>query len=116
MTIKTKRVYDNSEASDGYRVVVMRHRPRFLKKGSYNRWMQELSPSAPLLKSYLTRMIDWDTFTSGYHQEMKSNPVSQQAIHELREKSKVTDVTLLCHEKDGENCHRYLLKNLIDLE
>ncbi len=45
--------------------------------------MQELSPSAPLLKSYLTRMIDWDTFTSGYHKEMKSNPVSQQAIHAL---------------------------------
>jgi uncharacterized protein YeaO (DUF488 family) len=110
MTIKTKRVYDKPEEGDGYRVVVMRHRPRFLKKGSYDHWMQELSPSASLLKSYQTRMIDWDTFTASYHKEMKN---SLEAIHELREKSKVTDVTLLCHEGDGENCHRYLLKDLI---
>gem|GEM_PF-2760222 len=64
-------------------------------------------------KSYQNKIIYWDTFAERYLGEQKNNPASLEAIHQLREKNKVTDVTLLCQEYEWEHCHRHLLKHLI---
>lgn len=39
---------------------------------------------------------------------------SIEAIHTLQTKGHMENITLLCHEKDGEPCHRHMVKNLIE--
>ena len=45
--IKIKRVYDDPEPGDGYRVLVDRIWPRGIKKAclSYDEWAKEITPS-----------------------------------------------------------------------
>ena len=48
--IKIKRVYDDPEPGDGYRVLVDRLWPRGIKKAclSYDEWAKEITPSPGL--------------------------------------------------------------------
>ena len=78
MTIKTKRVYDKPDPTDGYRVLVMT-KPIWtnaaFNRENFDSWVSVLSPSRELLKSYETGMINWDLFTEGFLKEMK-DPIS----------------------------------------
>jgi uncharacterized protein YeaO (DUF488 family) len=60
MTIKTKRVYDELDPSDGYRVLIMTKPiwidPAFDRK-NFDSWVTELSPSPELLK-FLSNWYD----------------------------------------------------------
>jgi uncharacterized protein YeaO (DUF488 family) len=123
MTIKTKCVYDKPEASDGYRVLIMR-KPMMINPALkefrkvngkiHERHLIDLSPSAELLKSWQIGTIKWHKFELSFINELNDNPAATADIYKLYEKSKTTDITLLCQEKDGEHCHRYLVKRLIE--
>ena len=114
--IKTKRVYDTPEPDDGLRLLIMR-RPIWINKAfrefqtDRQRWKKELSPSDHLLTDYKNNRIDWNTFKVRFIEEM-NNPVSIATMQELREKT--MNVTLLCQEFENENCHRQLIKELIN--
>ena len=118
--IKTKRVYDRPEPDDGLRLLVMR-RPMLINKAfkefltmeGRQRWKKELSPSNQLLTDYNKKELDWNTFKVRFIKEM-DNTVSIATMQELREKAKIMNVTLLCQEHEGENCHRHIVKELID--
>jgi len=124
MTIKTKCVYDEPVPDDGYRVLIMR-KPVWINKSykefrkvdggtkRHPRHLIVLSPSETLLAAYQNHIINWDTFEECFRAEQKNDPASKEAIHALREKSKVMNVTLLCQEKEGENCHRHIVKDMI---
>ena len=53
--IKIKRVYDDPEPGDGYRVLVDRLWPRGIKKAclSYDEWAKEITPSPDIGKNLL---------------------------------------------------------------
>ena len=50
--IKLKSLKDPTEDSDGLRVLIARHRPRYLSKDKENwlQWWKDLAPSRDLLK------------------------------------------------------------------
>jgi uncharacterized protein YeaO (DUF488 family) len=113
MALKTKSIYEPKEESDGLRILITRFYPRGVKKGRFDRWMRELSPSRELLKAYRSKEKSWRRFKSEFISEMKGNAESMRSIRDLGTESLHKNVTLLCYEPSGEHCHRYLVADLI---
>ncbi len=71
-----------------------------------------LSPSRRLLNDYLYRGITWKEYTRRFLIEMES-PECKEEMKIIWDLSQKKDVFLVCYEKDGENCHRHLLIELV---
>jgi len=139
--IKLKSLKQPAEESDGLRILIARFRPRYLRKEDENWhvWFKELAPSKSLWKEYLKdKKIDWDEYSSRYKLEILNNPLALKSLHNLalldrtninpdvnQEEhqeplsqrsdilSKFDTVTLLCHCKDENHCHRSLVKHMV---
>lgn len=111
--IKTKSIYKPKEDSDGTRILITRFYPRGVKKDQFDQWVRELAPSMKLLKGYKEGKINQDQFTKEFFLQIYSSIDSLEAVQSIGEMAKHDDVTLLCYEKEGEFCHRYLVKSLI---
>lgn len=112
--IKTKSVYyDKPEKDDGIRILVMRRwcRPLSKEKAKINEWMKELGPSEKLLSDWNNHLIDWAEYEKRYLEEMKKQ---KENIRKLAEIARKKTITLLCKELTDEQCHRRLLKELIE--
>ena len=114
MTIKTKSIYAEKEKSDGTRVLVSRFYPRGVKRTHFDVWIREASPEAPLLKEYKSNAISWRELSKRFREQMRSSPGSQKAIQDLIELSENGNVTLLCYEKEGQKCHRDIVKAITE--
>lgn len=115
MSLRTKSIYAEKEQSDGVRVLVSRYYPRGVKRDRFDQWIRNAAPEIPLLKEYKSGTIDWAEFSKKYKEQMRTQPESKKAVQELvglLQDGKT--VTLLCYEKEGENCHRNLLKELVE--
>lgn len=112
--IKTKSIYKPVEEEDGLRVLITRYYPRGVKRDKYDIWVRELAPSAELLKKYKNSEIDWNVFTTSLLSELQNSLHSIEAIHALKIRNQIQDITLLCHEKDGCPCHRHMIRDLIE--
>jgi uncharacterized protein YeaO (DUF488 family) len=138
--IKIKSLKDPEEESDGFRILIARYRPRYLRKKDENwhAWWKELAPSKSLWKEYLKdKRIDWEEYSRRYKVEILDNPLALRALHILARfdgianrdannqehqglqsqhfdiLSKYDKVTLLCHCKDEKHCHRFLVKHMV---
>ena len=81
--IKIKRVYDDPEPGDGYRVLVDRLWPRGIKKAclSYDEWAKEITPS-PGLRTWFHDDISrhWEEFTSMYKEELEHSQAVKDCL------------------------------------
>ena len=70
---KLKRIYEASEASDGYRVLVDRIWPRGVskEKARIDLWLKEIAPSDALRKWFGHDPERWDEFQKRYREEMQ---------------------------------------------
>ena len=70
---KLKRIYDASEASDGYRVLVDRIWPRGVskEKAQIDLWMKGIAPSDALRKWFGHDPERWEEFQRRYHEELQ---------------------------------------------
>ncbi len=109
--IKTKSIYDEKEPSDGTRILIMRKWPRGIKKDKIDEWDKPYAPSEKLLADWNNERISFKEFKSRYLKEMK---MCTEKIKELSKKAKNETITLLCHERNDEHCHRKMLKELIE--
>jgi uncharacterized protein YeaO (DUF488 family) len=115
MAIRTKSIFRPIEEDDGVRVLITRYYPRGVKKDHFDYWFQELSPSANLLQAYKERKYDWQTFKSAFLLELWNNIDSLEKIYTLNSLVKrLMDITLLCYEKEGNPCHRHLIRELVE--
>jgi uncharacterized protein YeaO (DUF488 family) len=113
LTLLTKSIYEPREESDGTRVLITRFYPRGVKKDRFDRWVRDLSPSRELLGAYRSGEKSWEVFESEFTAELNANPSSMLAIRSLREESRKGNVTLLCYERSGMSCHRYIVAELV---
>jgi uncharacterized protein YeaO (DUF488 family) len=113
LALRTKSIYEPREESDGVRVLVTRFYPRGVKRERFDRWTRELSPSRELLRAYRAREKSWEEFRSEFVAELRANPPSMAAISALRTESRKGDVTLLCYERPGLPCHRYVVAEMV---
>jgi uncharacterized protein YeaO (DUF488 family) len=110
--IKTKSIYDEKQPqSDGVRVLVTRFYPRGVKKDRFDLWKREASPEVPLLKAYRSKSITWQEFEKRFRAQLRTRKESLQTMQELLQLAKKRKIiTLLCYEREGEHCHRYIVK------
>jgi uncharacterized protein YeaO (DUF488 family) len=113
LPVKTKSIYDPPEPGDGVRVLITRYYPRGVKKDRFDKRIVALSPSRGLLSSYRDGEKNWDQFSESFLSELRANPESLEAIRSLRALSQAQDVTLLCYERSGAPCHRYLVRDMV---
>ncbi|MGI0091936.1 MAG: DUF488 domain-containing protein [Nitrososphaerales archaeon] len=112
MMIKTKSVYDSKSRGDGKRILITRHYPRFHKKLDYDEWYRLLAPSRGLLNSYRSKDITWKQFRLAFLKELSAEEAKEE-IDKLAKLGRNRNVTLLCYEREGERCHRHIVRALI---
>lgn len=116
--VLTKRWNDPVEPGDGTRIFVARYRPRYLKKSDelWDEWRKELAPSRELHAAWCGKRgqkpISYSDYTRRFRQEMKAQVASIRGL--ARRVLNCETVTLLCYCGDASNCHRTLLKSMVE--
>lgn len=110
--MRTKSIYDPVEGLDGVRVLITRYYPRGVKKDRFDVWAKALSPSRELLASYRSGKKGWRQFASSFLSELRGEE-SREALERLAALSRDSVVTLLCYEREGLPCHRYLVRDAL---
>jgi uncharacterized protein YeaO (DUF488 family) len=111
--IKIKRVYDDAEKKDGYRILVDRLWPRGLKKekAALDEWVKEIAPSTSLRKWFDHDPSKWKEFRKRYLDELNANPAFEDFIRKHQDKS---PITLLYSTKYEDLTHAIILKELME--
>jgi uncharacterized protein YeaO (DUF488 family) len=108
MAIRLKRVYEDPEPEDGFRVLIDRLWPRGLskEKAAIDLWCKDIAPSTELRSWFGHRRDRFAEFAVRYRQELEGNPV----LKELRTvvMARAT-VTLLYGAKDQAVNHAVVL-------
>ena len=111
--LKTKRVYERAQASDGVRFLVDRLWPRGIKKEELKikAWLKDVAPSPDLRKWFAHDPQKWEDFQQRYRAELKSHPESWKPILEAARQG---DVTLLYSARDTEHNSALILKSFLE--
>lgn len=113
-SIKIKRVYDDFEESDGFRILVDRLWPRGIKKENlhYNLWAKDLTPSTELRKWFHQDIEKhWTVFVASYRAELAHLTGIGTYVDVIKEHSVVT---LLYAAKDTKYNHAIILKEYLE--
>ncbi|MGP8057207.1 MAG: DUF488 domain-containing protein [Nitrososphaerales archaeon] len=114
MAVRTKSIFQPAEREDGCRILITRFYPRGVARETFYDWASVLSPNPDLLFAFKEGKIDWDEFKREFIGQIKGDVASLEAIHALHELSEKEDITLLCFEKDGNPCHRHLVRDIVE--
>ncbi len=111
MDIQIKRIYEDSEKSDGLRILVDRLWPRGVskEKAHLDLWLKEIAPSTQLRTAFCHKVENWLEFQDKYYEELSRNPCINELVH-LAEKNKLI---LIYAAKDPNLNHVLVLKNFI---
>jgi len=107
--LRTKRIYDPPEKTDGTRVLVMRLWPRGIKKGAVDLWLKDLGAEIANLRAFKAGRIGWPEMRRRYLDGLKREPAAG-ALRKLRAMARRGRVTVLCSCEDETRCHRCLLR------
>ena len=120
MPIRTKRWNDPAAASDGFRLLVCRIRPRGVAKAGepWDEWWPDLGPSRTLLDDFHGKRgapIPWEAYVPRYLDEMRGAAQLWRIRDLARRLADGATVTLLCSSActDPARCHRTLLAKLV---
>ena len=108
-TFRTKRIYEDASADDGYRVLVDRLWPRGVSKerAALDDWCKEASPSTQLRKWFDHDPAKFTEFARRYRAELDDSP---DAISAIAQWNRHSTVTLLYGAKDKENNEAVVLQ------
>lgn len=121
MAIRIVKLGTERHRDEGLRIGTVRRPPRGVRKADYARrnyfdaWLPELSPSAPLVKWFLSAPPTpkrWATFSRRYRTEMQT-PATQRLIELLAALSSKANFSVGCYCEDESRCHRSVLKKLL---
>ena len=102
MEIRTKRIYEPREPTDGYRLLVDRIWPRGVSKESagLDAWMREIGPSTELRRWFGHEPSRWQEFKQRYAAELDSR---RDLVAEIRALARNGPVTLLYSARDADH-------------
>ncbi|MGP8199807.1 MAG: DUF488 domain-containing protein [Limisphaerales bacterium] len=111
--IRTKRVYEPAEKSDGKRFLVERLWPRGMKKERLHMdgWLKEAAPSDALRRWFGHDPAKWVDFQQRYRAELEQEPGVWQP---LLEAAKSGYVTLLFSARDLNHNNAVALKTYLE--
>jgi len=117
MSVKLKRIYEEANKDDGFRVLVDRVWPRGIskEKADLDEWLKEIGPSTDLRKWFNHDSEKYNEFKKKYKEELKEGKQKEQ-LDKLKEivKKESGPVTLLYAARDEEHNQAQVLKELID--
>lgn len=95
MKILEKRIYDNTEKEDGFRILADRLWPRGMKKedAPIDLWAKEIAPSTELRKSYHGKEIDFAEFSKKYLIELNENSAVEVFLNQIKTHETITLMT-----------------------
>ena len=104
--IRVRRVYEEAESDDGFRVLVDRVWPRGLSKDSVRAddWEKRVAPSTSLRRWFGHGPDRFAEFCSRYHDELDA-PSAREALDHLRRQAEHGPLTLLTATKDIAHSH-----------
>jgi uncharacterized protein YeaO (DUF488 family) len=113
MLISVKRMYEQPDKSDGYRVLVDRIWPRGIKKEEalIDCWFKEIAPSHELRKWFKHDPGKWQEFKQRYFEELKKHP---ETLNQLAEIVKSRPVTLIFSARDTAHNNAVALKEYLE--
>ena len=111
--IKTKRVYETPEPSDGKRFLVDRLWPRGLNKDQLkmDSWLKDVAPSDNLRKWFGHDREKWEEFQRRYRAELENRPEVWKVILEAEETG---NVTLIYSARDEQHNNAVVLKGYLE--
>ena len=111
--IKLKRIYDVPDDADGLRILVMRLWPRGIRKDKVDRWLKELGADRDLLRAWKAGEVNWPERRERYLAGLE-RPEAAAELDHLRALARDHTVTLMCACKDERECHRSLLRDVLE--
>jgi uncharacterized protein YeaO (DUF488 family) len=104
MSVRTKRIYEKVENSDGERILVDGVWPRGISKNEahLSEWRKDLAPSSTLRKWFGHDPSLWDGFLEHYRKELEEAGKLKD-LQELAERAKDENITLLFAARDPEH-------------
>jgi uncharacterized protein YeaO (DUF488 family) len=112
--IKLKRVYEEWEKDDGYRVLVDRLWPRGVskEKAHLDLWLKEIAPSTELRKWFGHEVQKWGEFEKKYQKEIEAKKDLVDQLKQLEQEHAV--VTLLYGARDTEHNEAVVLLEVLE--
>lgn len=111
--LQIKRVYEKSEANDGFRILVDRLWPRGLKKeeAKVDLWLKDIAPSSDLRKWFGHNTEKWPEFQKKYEKELGVNPSTKELLNQAAHHK---NITLVYAAKDEEHNNAVVLKKFLE--
>ncbi len=109
-----KRIYEQADSGDGYRVLVDRLWPRGVsrERARLDEWAKDIAPSTELRKWFAHDPVKYQEFAERYRGEVEQNPLTEDFTDQWLRHDKVT---LLYGARDKEhNEAAVLAEYLID--
>ena len=112
MGVRAKRIYDEVEPADGYRVLVDHIWPRGVsrERARLDEWARELAPSGDLRKWFGHDPERFDEFRRRYRAELQNQGAELAA---LRRRARKAPVTILYAARDREHNNGVVVSELI---
>jgi uncharacterized protein YeaO (DUF488 family) len=112
--IRTKRVYDSADESDGYRVLVDRLWPRGVTKerAALGEWLKDAAPSPNLRKWWCHDPAKMRQFAARYRAELLDDPAPLEHLAELEREHGT--VTLVYAARDPVVNHADVLREVFE--
>jgi uncharacterized protein YeaO (DUF488 family) len=115
MPVRTKSIYDPPEPDDGMRVLTTNYWPRGISRERAGIYKRVLGPSRELLRAFKDGEIDFSGYEPQYLEQMQAD-ASRAEIRQLALAAREGIVTIMCVCREDAECHRRLLRNLIQQE
>ena len=113
MVVRGKSIYEPESPDDGMRVLTTNYWPRGVSRERAGTYIRALAPSRELLRAYKDGAIGWAEYEPRYLDEMRGEQ-QQAEIGRLASAAREGAVTVMCTCKDDTQCHRRLLRELIE--
>ena len=112
MLLRSKRVYEPPNASDGRRILIDRLWPRGVSKheAAIDFWARRVAPSTELRRWYAHDRDKWPEFRRRYIAELEANP---QGVTELRAELGEDTATLVYSSTETELNNAAVLKEFL---
>ena len=110
--VRAKRIYDEADAGDGYRVLIDHIWPRGISKerACLDEWARELAPSDELRKWFDHVPDRFAEFRSRYRHELAAHG---EQVEELRRRARNGPLTIVYAARDTEHNNAVVLAELI---
>mgnify|MGYP000194451719 CR=1 FL=1 len=115
MPVRSKSIYEPAQPDDGMRVLTTNYWPRGISRERAGTYKRVLGPSRELLRAFKDGEVDWAGYEPRYLEQMRGQE-QQAEIRELARVAAVETVTIMCVCKSDDQCHRRLLRDLIEQE